>query len=141
MQIRSMSGDDASAVAALERQLGYHGTASQVAERLASLDPSSDAAFVATDDQGVTGWIHVHLVQTLTSERRADILGLVVSESARRTGVGRALVAHVEQWARGKGLAAVRVRCSVVRAEAHEFYRALGYQTSKRQDVFDKRVS
>ena len=136
-----MNGDDAGPVAALERELGYHGTASQVTERFALLDPSSDAAFVAMDDHGVTGWIHVHLVQTLTSERRADILGLVVSASARRTGVGRALVAHVEQWARGRGLATVRVRCSVVRAEAHEFYRALGYQTSKRQDVFDKKVS
>ena len=140
MQIRSMTRDDAGAVAALERELGYHGTAAQVAKRFASLHPSSDAAFVATDDHCVTGWIHVHLVQTLTSERRADILGLVVSESARRTGVGRALVAHVEHWVREQGLATVRVRCSVVRVEAHEFYRALGYEASKRQDVFDKRV-
>lgn len=136
-----MTHDDASAVATLEADLGYQGTASQVAERFASLDPSSNGAFVAMDEQGVTGWIHAHLARTLTSDRRAEILGLVVSGRARRTGVGRALVAHVEQWARGKGLATVRVRCSVVRAEAHEFYRALGYHTSKRQEVFDKALN
>jgi ribosomal protein S18 acetylase RimI-like enzyme len=138
MQIRPMTHDDAGAVAALELELGYQGTVAQVERRFASLDRATDAVFVSIGDQAVTGWIHVHTVQTLTSDRRAEILGLVVSKQTRRAGVGRALVTHVEAWARAQNLATVRVRCSVTRAEAHDFYRALGYATSKRQEIFDK---
>src|SRR5262245_48854241 len=141
MQIREMTPGDADAVAGLEKELGYQGTAAQVEQRLVSLSASSDAAFVATTNEVVTGWIHVHVVQTLTSDRRAEILGLIVSEKVRREGVGRALVAYAETWARERGLTTIRVRCSVVRAEAHEFYRALGYETSKRQEVFDKTLA
>ena len=140
MLIRAMTRDDTGAVALLEGELGYRGTAAQVEQRVAALSPSSDAAFVATDGEAIAGWIHVHIVQTLTSDRRAEILGLVVSQRVRRAGIGRALVGAAEAWARERGLATVRVRCSVVRAEAHEFYRALGYQSSKRQEVFDRTI-
>jgi GNAT superfamily N-acetyltransferase len=54
--------------------------------------------------------------------------------------VGRALVERAEQWARSRGLSGIRLRSRVTRAEAHAFYRCLGYQPVKQQLQFRKEL-
>ena len=51
---------------------------------------------------------------------------------------GGALVAEVERWAAGRGLAEVSVRSNVVREESHPFYARLGYVRAKTQHVYRK---
>ena len=139
MQIRVMIPEDLVPVTELCAELGYQVTTAQTAERLRHVAASEEAAALVASEHGIiTGWIHAHVNRTLTSDARAEIVGLVVSRNARRTGVGRALVNEVERWATARGLRTVRVRCAVTRSEAHQFYRALGYEASKRQEVFDK---
>lgn len=52
---------------------------------------------------------------------------MVVDERSRRRGIGRALVAAVEEHASATGCRLVRLESRAARRDAHAFYRALGY--------------
>jgi GNAT superfamily N-acetyltransferase len=152
-RIRRAVPDDARAIAELSRQLGYPSTPEEVASRLEKLSSSAlDAVFVATrevDDARasvrggrarVIAWLHVIGRTMIESAPYAEIGGLVVHESERARGVGRALVAKAESCAAARGYATIRVRSNVVREAAHRFYSARGYRTSKTQTVFVKKL-
>ena len=143
VSIRAMTGDDVDAAARLATQLGYPSTAEQVATRFAAIQKSADShVAVAVDESGaVVGWIHVFGNRLLESEPDAEIGGLVVDESARGRGVGTALVAAAEGWAREGGYPVVSVRSNVVRREAHEFYQERGYGVVKTQVKFRKTIA
>lgn len=68
----------------------------------------------------------------------AELAGLVVDESVRGSGVGAALLAAAEDWARAQGFASMRVRSNVIRERAHRFYEREGYARIKAQAVFRK---
>jgi GNAT superfamily N-acetyltransferase len=139
-RIRSAQRADAEALAQLSGELGYATDGAAVARRLAGLLASSDNAVLVAlgtvDD--VLGWVHVFVSHRLESSSFAEIGGLVVSEGARGRGIGRGLLVAAERWARDRGLSTMRIRSNVVRADAHGFYRHLGYEISKKQAVFDK---
>ena len=137
MIIRTAETPDVPAIAALAGELGYPTSADEMSRRLAALD-DRDAVFVAEQDGGCAGWIQISVVETLESSRFAEIRGLVVTEGQRGGGVGAALVAAAEEWARGKSCPRVRVRSNVVRERTHRFYERLGYRVVKSQKVFDK---
>jgi GNAT superfamily N-acetyltransferase len=69
-----------------------------------------------------------------------EILGLVVSSTARRKGIARTLIGEVELWARKFGAKVVSVRSNIKRAEAHLLYPATGYKQIKTQAVYEKAV-
>ena len=73
------------------------------------------------------GWIHAAEQDLVETERRCEILGLVVDGRRRRGGIGRRLVAEAERWAASRGLRQMSVRSNVVREESHPFYEAQGY--------------
>ena len=102
-------------------------------------DRSDARLFVAeTADAAIVGWIHMQVTYMLESDPRAEIWGLVVSETARGSGVGRRLVEAGEQWAMTLGLNTVVVRSNRVRVQAHGFYEHLGYAVTKTQNAFRK---
>lgn len=145
--IRPARPSDAAEIARLSHELGYPATADQLRARLAELLGSS-RCLVAVAEAGeggredrLAGWIAVERRLSLESGEGAEITGLVVAASSRRTGVGAALVATAERWVREHGLASVRVRSNVVRPESHPFYRRLGYAAVKTQHVYEKRLS
>ncbi len=143
MLIRPMAREDAAEVAVLCGQLGYPASTDQVIHRLNLLlgDPDH-ALFVAlTGASRVVGWVHVHAVRLMEADPRAEIWGLVVDIAHRGTGCGRGLMERAEAWAAERGFRDVRLRSNVVRAEAHQFYRGLGYQITKTSYTFDKRLS
>ena len=141
MQTRPMQATDAPEVATLSGELGYPAAERDVAERWKRLTRRADhAMFVADEDGRVAGWVHVHDDWTLESGRAAELMGLVVSEARRGSGIGRALVAEAERWARDRGCPRLRVRSNVIREDAHRFYDTLGYERVKRQEIFDKRL-
>jgi len=74
----------------------------------------------------------------LISDPRAEIGGLVVDENHRRSGVGSALLGVAERWAASKGYASDVIRSNATRTDAHSFYRTLGYENIKAQEVFTK---
>ena len=92
-------------------------------------------------ERRVAGWIHVQATYLLEADPRAEIWGLVVSEAARGTGAGRALVEAAEEWAVRLGLDVIAVRSNIVRERAKGFYEHLGYAVFKTQNAFRKNLS
>jgi GNAT superfamily N-acetyltransferase len=143
VRVRSAAPSDAAAIARLSGQLGYPVAVQALATRLERLLESDDqAVYVATDARGeVVGWIHGAEQLLVESGARCEILGLVVDEVVRRSGIGRQLVEAAEQWALGRRLNEVSVRSAVSRAESHSFYEQVGYERVKSQHVYRKRLA
>ena len=140
MRIRPMKPADAPLVAELTTQLGYPATAEETGERLAALTarPEEHAVLVAEDDGSALGWVHVRLLTSLESGRKADIGGLVVDDDHRGAGIGAELLAAGEAWARERGVTTMVVRSRIVRERAHRFYEREGYALVKTSHVFEK---
>lgn len=134
-----MAVGDAEAVALLAGELGYPSTAARVARRIEWIaGRSGEHLLVAEHDGTVVGWTHVRAIASIELEPHAEIWGLVVSESVRSRGIGRALIAECERWALAQGFPTVRLRSNVVRTRAHALYERLGYGIVKQQKVFEK---
>ena len=137
--IRPLTPADLEAVVALADQLGYPNTPAAVAERIAAVLPHPDhAAFVAERAGAVVGWAHVHATLFLQGSEGAELAGMVVADGERGSGVGRALLAAAEEWARERGLPVMRVRSRSTREGAHGFYRDAGYAEVKTSLTFEK---
>jgi GNAT superfamily N-acetyltransferase len=136
--IRRMAETDAKVVATLAGELGYPNETEAIRTRIRAIG-ELDLLLVAVDasDKAV-GFIQAHRLCIIEVGFRVEILGLVVSSSARRSGIGRRLIAEVERWARNIGAEAVSVRSNTKRTEAHIFYPALGYTNIKTQAVYEK---
>jgi GNAT superfamily N-acetyltransferase len=142
MTIRSVEPRDAAEVARLATQLGYPSTPDQVAQRLEVLAAKSESAvFVAEGEGRLDGWISIQGRQQVESDPDAIIDGLVVDEAARRKGVGRALIAAAEAWARERRFGSVRIRSNTVRVDARRFYESVGYEVFKTQNAFRKALT
>ena len=135
-----MGPADSAAVADLTSQLGYPANEADIKRRYDFISNREDGCiFVALDaNEAVVGWIHVQATYMLEADTRAEIWGLVVAESARGSGVGRALVTAAEDWAVTRGLNMVAVRSNALRVEARGFYERLGYKVVKTQNSFRK---
>jgi GNAT superfamily N-acetyltransferase len=134
---RQMSSDDAAAVTALSRQLGYPLPAEQILQNITLILSSNDHdAFVAIYDSEVVGWIGVAQAIMIESKPFCEINGLVIDENHRGKGVGKLLVERATLWAKQKGNDMLRLRCNVRRAEAHQFYLHLGFKEIKQQTTF-----
>ncbi|HJU83075.1 MAG TPA: GNAT family N-acetyltransferase [Holophagaceae bacterium] len=137
--IRPATPNDAARLAELSGQLGYAVEPAALAPRLSRILSDPDHTLLVAEEAGrVEGWIHAFRTLNLESAGRAEIGGLVVDEAMRSRGLGAALMAAVETWARGLGLAGVRLRSRVQREGAHAFYHRLGYEEVKRQVVLQK---
>ena len=86
------------------------------------------------------GYVHAELYILLYFESMVNILGLAVSNECRRQGAGKALIKQVEEWAKEKGVKEIRLNSGGTRKEAHEFYRAIGFDDEKVQVRFVKEV-
>lgn len=130
MRIRPARDTDAAVVNELLHQLGYPqddvaATAARI-EKWAQ-DPES-AAYVAEADGEVLGVAAVHVCPFFErSGSWARLVALVVSDRARRTGVGGQLVAEAESFAASHGCVRMEVTSADRRDDAHAFYRGHGY--------------
>ena len=139
--IREAVLSDAADIAQLTVQLGYTASEEAVRGRLARIVGKRDqVVLVAVLERRIAGWLQACASEVLESGFRAEIVGLIVSESSRRRGVGRGLVQRAEQWAAEIGTEAMVVRSNVKRVESHSFYPALGYCASKTQAVYRKQL-
>ena len=134
LAIRDARVGDAEAIAALLGQLGYPSAAEAIPARLERLRIVGDRVVVATVDGDLAGLAHLQVSPTIQHERPAgNIRALVVDESHRRAGVGRALVEEMETEARRRGCFLIFLTTAARREEAHDFYRRVGLEeTGKR---------
>lgn len=139
IRIRAAAQSDAEALAALAGQLGYPIDAAGMSRRLAALaGEGAGVVLVAEDAACVLGFVQALPQHFIITDAFVELAALVVDDAARGAGVGAALLAAVEDWARNRGAASVRVRSNVIRERAHRFYLREGYAERKRQAVFVK---
>ena len=136
IEVRRATESDAPVLAALLAHLGYPADAVELPARLERLRAAGDDACVALMDGGVTGLATVHSRTVLHAARSvAQLTALVVLPEARGRGIGRALVAWAEQWARDHGANRLVVTTALHRAEAPRFYERLGFDHTGRRYV------
>ncbi|MGD0590764.1 MAG: GNAT family N-acetyltransferase [Bacteroidota bacterium] len=138
INIRQAKKSDAVALAKLSGELGYPTTTTEMESRFDKLFSKSENGIYVAELDSIVGWIHVALIQTLESNAFVEICGLVVAESSRGTGIGTQLVAMAESWAQEKGCYHIRVRTNILRKKTRMFYKQLGFQSKKTQEVYDK---
>jgi len=141
--IRTALLGDAPNLAVLSGVLGYPVVDETLALRLGNLLTRNEDIVLVVEvaPSQVVGWLHGAEQELLESGRRCEILGLVVDAVYRGQGVGRQLVAAVEEWAATRGLDQMVVRSNVVRTGSHPFYERLGYVRAKTQHAYRKQLT
>src|SRR5205807_7675503 len=140
LRIRRMAETDAEVVAALATELGYPSETEAIGVRIRAIG-ESNLLLVAVDvGDKAFGFIQAHRVCIIEVGFRVEILGLVVSSSARRSGIARRVIEEAESWAKNIRAVAISVRSNIKRIAAHLFYPVPGYKKIKTQAVYEKAV-
>ena len=130
LEIRPAGQADAPAINVLLRELGYpSNTDEEVTGRLAQWSGRDDLlVLVAAGGQQVVGVAALAVVPFF--ERPGcwgRVVALVVDAQARGLGVGRRLLAAVEQAALARNCVRMEISSARRRTGAHAFYRSMGY--------------
>ena len=140
LKIRKAEICDASALARLSRDgMGYDFPIEKTEENLkGALSKEYEAVFVAVFGENIVGYAHACDYCLLFSEKYVNLLGISVDENHTRKGIGRALIAEVEAWAKSRNACGVRLVSGESRVGAHKFYEKCGYTSKKNQKNFKK---
>lgn len=140
--IRKMAARDLACVCTLAAQLGYPCTEDALRARMERIAERDDhLLLVACDDADIAiGWMHLCTLSPLEAEAAAQLSAIVVNEAHRGTGVGAALVAEAEAWARARGFDRLMLRSRHDRDAAHGFYRGRGFRATKTSVIFEKEL-
>ena len=130
IEVRLCTTEDAAAVSELLAELGYEVSPEAAAERMRRLnETASDPTFIAGEDGQPLGLIALHRCHMIQYRPPVvRITALVVHHRARRRGIGRLLIDHALGWAEQTGCQLVELTSALNRAEAHAFYRELGFE-------------
>ena len=129
LKLRDAKLSDVPRLVELIHELGHEISEKQVRKNFEALRKSGETPLLATLDKAVVGMCG--LGRRVVIHRPAPlgrITALVVSKDARGHGIGRKLVEAAEEWMRKKGCRLVEVTSNDRRAEAHAFYRHMGYE-------------
>jgi aminoglycoside 6'-N-acetyltransferase I len=106
------------------------------------LEDATQIAFVAErDGDGLCGFAEASVRRYANSNDEspcAFLEGWWVDEDVRRSGVGRALVAAIEDWARAQGFTELGSDALLDNALGHQAHRALGFEERERVVYFRK---
>ena len=141
--IRTVQVKDAPQIRDLCHQaLGYDSTLEKVAAQIDKFNSpdSGHFCFVYEEDQtgNILGYVEAEVYESLYSDAGLNILGLAVFPSAQGRGIGRQLMERVEDLAKSKHYAFIRLNSASHRKEAHVFYERIGYEGDKTQKRFLK---
>jgi len=145
--IRPLSPRDIDAVMQLHRELGWNpafkADGTTLRQRLATLIAEDNALLLVAERDGeVVGYVHGEVVMHLLFAGREMLISeLFVMAAARGQGVGRALLAAIEEEA----VARRCFRISVLNGRDREsykrgFYASLGYEERAHMANFIKRL-
>jgi holo-[acyl-carrier-protein] synthase len=138
MLIRPLSPPDREQWLALRMALWPdQSPAAHAAEMAAILsNPREHAVFVSVGEDGrLNGFVEVSLrryAEGCTSSPVGYIEGWFVEETARRQGIGRALIAAAEEWARSRGCQELASDADIRNAVGQQAHLALGFEEVER---------
>lgn len=129
ISIYGMTAADIPDAQQLLTELSYDIPKSELTQRFNNIITRDDhAVLMAKDDAGNTlGLIHVYVRTALEKPVEAYIQSLVVSQDARRSGVGATLNQAAEDWSKNRGLNSIALHTQTDRADALSFYTRQGY--------------
>jgi ribosomal protein S18 acetylase RimI-like enzyme len=145
MIVRPFERQDQDAVLALSRRLTIgvaawrdpervaHAARGWVEGSLAAADRPGHAMFVAVAGGAegakgdVLGFVSVGETNHFTGQVDGYVGELVTAEALEGRGVGRALMAAAENWARQRGLSNLTLETGAANIRARKFYEHLGY--------------
>ncbi|MGE4048651.1 MAG: N-acetyltransferase family protein [Acetobacteraceae bacterium] len=137
--IRRMATEDLTAARALLHQLGYRLDAEEVRRRHGMIAECDDhVLLVAEQDGSIIALCHVYARPALDKPPEAVVQALIVDEACRGNGVGRKMMDAAETWARDHDFTSLALASHVARAEAHAFYKGLGYCQVATSHMFRK---
>ncbi|NUQ18185.1 MAG: GNAT family N-acetyltransferase [Sphingomonas sp.] len=137
-QVRDAKPGDARRLAELFGYLGHLIDEKSIRKNIAKLKRDGETPLVATLGKQVVGLCGISArVMIHRDAPLGRISPLVVDEQAQGRGIGRMLVEAAEAWMRKKGCKLVEVTSNDRRAEAHAFYRHMGYERTSIRFVKD----
>jgi len=133
--IRTAVESDASGINKVSKFLGYAELSDEDAtKKIAHLVLSrNNEIYVLESKESVIGWLHLIFSSRVASADFYEIGGLVIDPHYRRNGLGRALINYVAERCQGK----IRVRCNESREDAHIFYKSIGFEAIKKQQIYE----
>jgi GNAT superfamily N-acetyltransferase len=93
--------------------------------------PAADQTVLVAEDAArkPLGFVHLHGATDFhTGERHGHVSDIVVAPDAEGRGVGAALMAAAEDWARGNGFRLLSLHVFGANARARALYERLGYR-------------
>ena len=100
-----------------------------LADAVRGQDPRSSVLLAQAEDGTPLGFISLKVTNDVAGNERGHVADLAVSQDARRTGVGSALMHAGETWAQDRGLPVLSLDVWATNEGALGFYRRLGYGT------------
>jgi len=129
IQVRQLSHSDVEAIMPLMIQLGYELNIDDLTARFDSISNASGHVILGAEKDGLlAGFCHVYARPALEKPPEAMVQSLVVDGNERKSGIGRALMDAVEEFARQQGFTSAALYSQTERKDAHAFYGSLGYE-------------
>jgi ribosomal protein S18 acetylase RimI-like enzyme len=98
-----------------------------LAQAISHQDLRSTVLIAEAADETPLGFISLTVREDVGGIERAHVADLAVTDSARRTGVGTALMNAAESWARKLGMSVLSLDVWSTNENALAFYRRLGF--------------
>ncbi len=145
--IRAATSEDAEAIAALWTEAYFdEGEGGRDTPYARSDFEETEAAtahlLVAEMDGAVVGVVALlgpgEPSRAVALEKEAELARLVVSSTARREGIGRALANSCAELARSEGWPAISLWSRPYQRAGHRLYESLGYQRQPERDCTDE---
>jgi N-acetylglutamate synthase-like GNAT family acetyltransferase len=134
--VRPARLDDAPALVSLLGELGYPTEGETLQRRLDALVASPAVALLVAERDGrVVGLASMHVMPLIERAPMGRLSAIVVAASERGAGIGHALVERVESEARARGCERLEVTSAERRADAHAFYRSLGFEPAPQRFI------
>lgn len=129
--VREATASDLPVMRALLEELGYPSELETLTTRFAAFAARGEMALLAEREGKVLGLATLHITPVL---HRAGAVGrvtaLVVTEAARGSGAGAALMREAESRLKAAGCVLLEVTSNKKRTDAHAFYERIGYEAT-----------
>ena len=140
-KIRKVEISDADQIRKLCLQLDKKISQNDLEERIKLVSKIKNInMFVLVDRSKVIGFVLIAIRWEFIAGEQAVVEGLVVDGKYRGQGLGKLLMAEAEDWSRKRKMDLVRLNSNVTRKEAHKFYEKIGYEKTKEQAIFNKKI-
>ena len=127
--IRTATKGDLEEVYGLIRQLSRHDFTKEQFEACYLYNLEKSSILVSEENKNICGCGVLDIHYSLHfSQKSAEIVNLVVEENARNRGMGKELLAALEQLAADCGCVCIEVGSGKQREDAHRFYYREGYE-------------